>query len=142
MSQESKNPLIAGFVNMLVPGSGYLYVDNDRPLFIKTFVGGVLVVAAMVTLGNAIQNIRGFSLPSGLCTGLLLLMVYAPLFLMGQKTANAHNNASSKTTQYNAQRQASQGTNDDQLSKIRKMRDEGLISDQEYQKKKDKLSSK
>lgn len=39
MSQENKNPLIAGFINMLAPGSGYLYVDNDRPQFIKTFVG-------------------------------------------------------------------------------------------------------
>jgi hypothetical protein len=31
---DKKNPLLAGLFNMLVPGSGYWYVDQDRERFI------------------------------------------------------------------------------------------------------------
>jgi hypothetical protein len=142
MDKQIKNPLIAGLVNMLVPGSGYLYVDNDRARFLKTFIGGILLIAVMLALGNAIQNIRGYSLPQGLCIGILLLLVFVPLFVMGQKTAHVHNTGLDEATHYNAQRQTTQGTDDAQLGKIQKMRDEGLISEQEYQTKKGRLSSR
>ena len=33
---EQKNPLLAGLFNMLVPGSGYWYVDKDGGRFLKT----------------------------------------------------------------------------------------------------------
>lgn len=140
MSKEKKNPIIAGVLNMLIPGAGYLYVDNDRNRFIKTLAGGVLLITAMVFLSNAVQNIRGYSLPQGLCTGSLLLIVFIPLFLAGQKTAHLHNNMMENNAQYNVHRTASQGSDDAKLGKIQRMRDEGLISEQEYQKKKDDLS--
>ena len=142
MQKENKNPIIAGLFNMLLPGSAYLYVDNDRSRFIKTLIFGIALIAVMFTLGNAIQNVRDYSLPQGLCPGILLLMVFVPLFMIGQKTANLHNSELNDASRYNSQRQTSQETGDIQRSKLEKMRDEGLISDQEYQRKKDKLSSK
>jgi hypothetical protein len=126
---------------MLFPGSAYLYVDNDRARFFKTLIAGIALIAAMLTLGNAIQNIRGYSFPQGVCTGILLLIVFVPLFVMGQKTAHLHNNGMEKSARYNAQRQKAQGTEDVQLNKFQQMRDEGLISDQEYQVRKNRLSS-
>jgi len=141
MSKEKKNPLLAGLFNMLVPGSGYLYVENDRNRFIKTLVGGVALIVVMVTLGNAIQNTRGFSLPQGLCTGILLLILFVPLFLIGQKTANSHNKMLDNTAHYDLHRPASQGSNEAKLDKLQKMRDEGLVSEKVYQKKKDEISS-
>ena len=142
MSKEKKNPLLAGLFNMLVPGSGYLYVENDRNRFIKTLVGGVALIVVAVTLGNAIQNTRGFSLPQGLCTGILLLILFVPLFLIGQKTANSHNKMLDNTAHYDLHRPASQGSNEAKLDKLQKMRDEGLVSEKVYQKKKDEISSK
>lgn len=140
MTKEKKNPIVAGLLNMLIPGSGYLYVEADRSRFIRIFVGGALLIAAMVGLSIAIQNIRGYSLPQGLCTGILLLVVWVPLFLAGQKTARLHNSMMDDTAQYNTRRTTSQGSNDEKLGKIQKMRDEGLISEQEYEKKKKGLS--
>jgi len=142
MSKEKKNPLIAGVLNMLIPGAGYLYVDNDRNRFIKTFIGGILLIAVMVTLSNAIQNIRGYSLPQGICTGSLLLIVLVPLFLIGQKSANMHNNMIDSTAQYNTHRAPSKDNGEAGSGKLQKMRDEGLISEQEYQKKKNNISAK
>jgi len=54
-------------------------VENDRSRFFKTFIGGVLLITVMVFLGNAIQNIRGYLLPQGLCMGSLLSVILVPL---------------------------------------------------------------
>lgn len=140
MSKEKKNPIVSGLLNMLIPGAGYLYVDNDRSRFIKTLAGGVLLIIAMVFLGNAIQGIRGYSLPQGLCISILLLIVLVPLFLIGQKTAHLHNNKIDSNAYYNLRRTESQGDDSAKLGKIQNMRDEGLISEQEYQKKRKDLS--
>jgi hypothetical protein len=42
-AMEKKNPLPAGLFNMLVPGSGYWYVNRDRGRFSKTLIIGVFV---------------------------------------------------------------------------------------------------
>lgn len=140
MSLEKKNPIVAGMLNTLLPGAGYLYVENDRNRFIKTFIGGVLLITVMVFLSNAIQNIRGYPLPQGLCMGSLLLVILVPLFLIGQKTARLHNNMINDAAHYNVRRTREQGGDDTRLERIQKMRDEGLISEQEYQNKKRDLS--
>jgi hypothetical protein len=140
MSKEKKKTDHCGGVNMFLPGSGYLYVDNDCNRFIKKLVWGVLLIAMMITLSNAIQHIRGYSLPQGLDTGSLLLIMLVPLFLIGWKTAHLHNNMVDDTVQYNARRTASQGSEDARFAKVQKMRDEGLIPEQEFQKKKKDLS--
>lgn len=140
MSKEKKHPIIAGVLNMLVPGTGHLYVENDRNRFVKTFIGGVLLITVMVFLSNAIQDIRGYSLPQGLCLGSFLLILFVPLFLSGQKAAHLHNNLIESTAHYDIRRATVQGSDDVRLGKIQKMRDEGLISEQEFQKKKNDLS--
>ena len=125
---------------MLIPGGGHFYVNNDRNKFVKTFAGSVLLITAMVFLSNAIQNVRGYSLPQGLCLGSFLLIILVPLFHSGQKAAYLHNNMIENTAQYNARRAMILGSDDARLGKIQKMRDEGLISEQEYQRKKKDLS--
>ena len=140
MPTERKNQIIAGVLNMLIPGAGYLYVENDRNRFVKTFIGGVLLITIAVFLSNAIQNIRGYPLPQGLCAGGLLLIILVPLFLAGQRIAHLHNNMINDTEHFNVRRARVQGDDDARLKKIQTMRDEGLISEQEYQKKKRDLS--
>jgi len=140
VSKESKHPIIAGMLNMLLPGAGYLYVENDRRRFFRTLIGWALLITVMFFLGNAIQNIRGYFLPQGLCIGSLLLAVLVPLFLAGQKTAHLHNNMINDAAHYDVRRARIQGDNNARLEKIRKMRDEGLISEQEYERKKKDLS--
>jgi hypothetical protein len=134
-----KNPLIAGLLNMLVPGSGYLYVDNDRGHFIRSLIIGVAAIAVMVMIGNAIQHTQGYPLPQGLCMGILLLIVLVPLFQNGQKAANQHNFVIDSAILYNERQR---GSDEAQLARNQSMRDKGLISKQEYDSRKDNISSK
>jgi len=134
-----KNPLLTGLLNMLIPGSVYLYVDNDRGRFTKTLIGAIAAIVVMVLLGNAIQHSKGYSLPQGLCMGILLLIVLVPLFLSGQKTANRHNLVTGNANLYNARQQ---GSDDAQLAKNQSLRDKGMISEQEYDSRKSGISSK
>jgi len=136
---EKKNPLLAGVLNMLVPGSGYWYVDRDRDRFLKTLIVGIAAIAALIVVGTIFQNTTGFPLPQGVCIGILLLIVLVPLFQNGQRAANHHNfvldNASMYTTRQH-------GNNAAQLAKNQDLRDKGYISEQEYDSRKDKITSK
>ena len=123
---EKKNPMLAGLLNMFVPGSVYWYVEKDLSRFIKTLLGGVVLLFAMVQLGNAIQGIRNYSLPQGVCMGILILLVLAPLFLVGQRTASQHNQRIQSTALYNLHRHPARG--------------EGLFPDQAIPGKKDETS--
>src|ERR1041384_6681118 len=84
-AMQKKNPLLAGLLNMLVPGLGYWHVDGDRGRFVKTMIVGIAAIAALVVAGTILQKTTGFPLPQGLCAGMLLLIVLVPLFLNGQK---------------------------------------------------------
>ena len=136
---DKKNPLLAGLFNMLVPGSGYWYVDQDRQRFIKTLLVGVAAIAVMVVVGSIFQNTTGFPLPQGLCVGLLLLIVLVPLFLNGQKAAVHHNFVLDNASLYTARQH---GTDEAQLARNQHLRDKGLISEQEYDSRKDNIKSK
>ena len=136
---EKKNPLLAGLFNMLVPGSGYWYVDQDRAHFIKTLIIGMTAIAAMIVVGTSLQKTTGFPLPQGLCVGILLLIVLVPLFLNGQKTAIHHNFVIDNARQYTGRQRES---NDAQLTRNQHLRDKGYISEQEYDSRKDSLTSK
>ena len=135
---EKKNPLLAGLLNLL-PGAGYLYINNDRERFLKTLLVGIAAIAGLVWLGSAIQRIPGVTLSQSLCTGILLLLVFVPLFLMGQGAANRHNMVMDSTSLYNARQK---GGEQAQLDKNQDLRDKGLISKQEYDSRKDDISSK
>jgi len=136
---DKKNPLLAGLFNMLVPGSGYWYVDQDRGRFIKTLIVGIVAIAAMVVLATIMQNTTGFPLPQGLCMGILLLFVLVPLFLNGQKAATHHNFVIDNASLFTARQH---GTDEAQLARNQHLRDKGLISEQEYGSRKDNITSK
>jgi uncharacterized membrane protein len=136
---DKKNPLLAGLFNMLVPGSGYWYVDQDRERFIKTLVVGIAAITAMVVVGTILQKTTGFPLPQGLCVGMLLLIVIVPLFRNGQKAAIHHNFVMDNASLYTARQH---GTDEAQLARNQHLRDKGLISEQEYDSRKDNIASK
>jgi len=136
---KNKNPLLAGLLNVLVPGSGYWYVDQDRGRFIKTLMVGIAAIAALIFLGNILQSTTGFPLPQGLCIGVLLLMAFVPLFRKGQKAANHHNFVLDNAAMYTAKQR---GNDEAQLARNQNMRDKGYISEQEYDSRKDSITSK
>ena len=136
---KKKNPLLVGLLNMLVPGSAYWYVGQDRGRFIRTFIIGVAVIAALIAVGTVFQTTTGFPLPQGVCIGTLLLFVLVPLFRNGQRAASHYNfvldNASMYTTRQH-------GTSEAQLARNQHLRDKGLISVQEYDSRKNSITSK
>lgn len=134
-----KNPLLAGLFNMLVPGSGYWYVNRDRDHFVKTLLIGVAVMAALILIGNIMQNTTGFPLPQGLCVGILLLFVLVPLFRKGQQAAVQHNFVLDNAILYNTRQQ---GNSESQLAKNQDLREKGYISEQEYNSRKENISPK
>ena len=136
---EKKNPLLAGLLNVLVPGSGYWYVEQDRGRFIKTLIIGGAAIAALIVLGSIFQNTTGFPLPRGLCIGILLLIVLVPLFQKGQRAANHHNFVLDNAAMYTTRQR---GTSEAQLAENQRLRDKGYISEQEYDSRKDSITSK
>ena len=136
---EKKNPLLAGLFNVLVPGSGYWYVEQDRARFIKTLIIGGAAIAALIVLGSIFQNTTGFPLPRGLCIGILLLIVLVPLFQKGQRAANHHNFVLDNAAMYTTRQR---GTSEAQLAENQRLRDKGYISEQEYDSRKDSITSK
>lgn len=136
---EKKNPLFAGLLNMLVPGSGYWYVDQDRGRFIKSLLIGIAAIAAMIVAGAIFQTTAGFPVTQGICTGILLLIVLVPLFLKGHKAAQQHNSGLENAALYTARQH---GDSAAQLAKNQSLRDRGYISEQEYDSRKDKINSK
>ena len=136
---ENKNPWLAGLYNSLVPGSGYWYVAKDRERFIRTLIFGVAAFAVMILLGTIFQRTSGFPLPQGLCPGILLLLVLAPLFRSGHKAAIHHNSVLGVADQYTARQT---GSNDAQLEKNQHLRDKGMISAQEFDSRKESINRK
>lgn len=142
MEKSEKNPLLAGLFNMLVPGSVHIYVRNNWRKFVLTFIGMVLVLAIVVWVGISLQGSRSFSLPQGVCPGLLALIVLVPLFLNGLNAAKEHNKLLDDKVLYRSRKPVSEEDDDEQLKKIQKMRDEGLISEQQYEVRKSKVGTK
>lgn len=103
---KRRNPLLAGLFNMLVPGSSYLYVDNDLRKFIMMFIGGGALIVVAYLLGTNIQNVRGYFLPVGLCPGVLILAVLGFLFYTGMTSAARRNNQTDSTDFYRSRRAA------------------------------------
>jgi uncharacterized membrane protein len=142
MENKNKNPMLVGLLNVLIPGSSYWFMEHDRGRFIKTLIGGVATIAVLVVLGNTIQHTRGYTLPSGICTGSLVLVAVLFLFITGQRTALVHNRAADSNTFFNSKRTPSHQSAAMKYSQIQKLRDEGLISDQEYAEKNARVAAK
>jgi hypothetical protein len=142
MKKSTKNPLLAGLLNMLVPGSIHIYVGKKWLKFLLTFIGMGVVLAIAVWLGSSLQSSRSFGLPQGVCPGALALIVLVPLFLNGLNAAKEHNKILDDEVLYHSREPVSQDEDNEQLEKIQKMRDEGLISEQQYNSRKSKVVSK
>jgi hypothetical protein len=142
MEKSKKNPLLAGLFNVLVPGSVNIYINKKWRKFILTFTGMVIVLAIFVWVGVSLQGSRSFSLPQGVCPGVLALIVLVPLFLNGLNVAREHNKILDDEVLYDSRKPVSQDDDNEQLQKIQKMRDEGLISEQQYNTRKSKVDSK
>src|SRR5215216_6771908 len=82
------------------PGSSHLYVTNNWPRFILFFVVNSLVIVTAILVGNNIQMVREYTLPQGVCTGTLLLVIFAFLFYSGMKMASERNNQTDSTAHY------------------------------------------
>jgi hypothetical protein len=140
---KRRNPVLAGLFNVLIPGSGQLYVRNNWLRFGLFFVVYSLVIFIAALLGNNIQNIPEYTLPQGLCTGTLLLGVFAFLFYSGMKMASDRNSDTDTAAHYESMR--AQVSKDDpvaRLAKLQRQRDEGLISSEQQEVKKAEIESK
>ena len=140
---KRRNPVLAGLFNALIPGSGQLYVRNNWLRFGLFFVLYSLVIFVAALLGNNIQNIPEYTMPQGLCTGTLLLGVFAFLFYSGMKMASDRNSDTDSAAHYDSMRARVAG--DDpvaRLAKLQRQRDEGLISSEQQEVKKAEIESK
>ena len=141
---KRRNPLLAGFLNMLIPGSSQLYVSNNWLKFILFFIGNIAVIYIAILVGNNIQAVKEYTLPQGLCTGTLLLGIFAFLFYTGMKEASARSGEIDSAAHYQSLR-PNISTKDDpvaRLAKLQRQRDEGLISSEQQEAKKSEIQSK
>lgn len=138
-----RNPLVAGLLNMLIPGSSHLFVSKDWGKFILSFVVFSFLIVAAVQLGNNIQKVREYTLPQGLCTGVLLAGVLAFLFFSGMRESTARNREIDSAAYYHSKRtDTSKGDQISKLANLQRQRDEGLISSEEQDTKEAEIKSK
>ncbi len=140
---KGTDALLAGFLNMLIPGSSNLYVYGDWRKFILSFIGYGFMIFVTILIGNNIQYLRVYTLPQGLCTGGLLLAIFAFLFYTGMKKASVRNSEIDSAAHYQSMRNDTPG--DDpvaKLAKLQRSRDQGLISDEQQETKKTEIESK
>ena len=112
MEKKDKNPLLAGLMNVLIPGSSHLYVNKDIGKFMIGLIigGGALVLA--VLLGSMVQNARGYMLPQGACMGSMILVVVIVLFFNGRKVARERNSENINSARYNGMRRSAKENED------------------------------
>ena len=141
---KRRNPLLAGLFNMIVPGSSHVYVTNNWSRFSLFFVVNSAILFGAILVGNNIQRIREYTLPQGLCTGTLLLGIYALLFYSGMTMANARNSETDSAAHYQSMRPDLTSKDDPiaRLAKIQRQRDEGLISSEQQEAKRAQIESK
>ena len=140
---KRRNPLLTGLLNMLIPGSSHLYVSKNWSRFILFFIVYSLMIFFAFMIGNNIQEIREYTLPQGLCTGILLLGVYAFLFFSGMKEASTRDSEIDSAAHYQSMRtDTSKGDPIAELARIQRQRDEGLISNEEQVVKKAEIEAK
>ena len=140
---KRRNPLLTGLLNMLIPGSSHLYVSKNWRKFILFLIVYSFMIFFAIMIGNNIQNIREYTLPQGLCTGILLLGMYAFLFLNGMKEASIRDSEIDSAAHYQSMRtNTSKGDPIAKLAKLQRQRDEGLISSEQQDVKKAEIESK
>ena len=139
---KRRNPWLTGLLNVLIPGSSYIYVSNDWGRFLPIFFGSIVLLYVGFLLGNAITDIRGVTLPQGLCPGALVLAIVALLFISGMRTAQARNREADDAAYYQSKRTPVNRDKVTRMKNLQKARDEGLISSEQYDTQKEEIGSK
>lgn len=140
MEKNKKNPLLAGLFNVLVPGSVHIYIKKEWKNFILTFIVEVAALSSAIWVGIKIQSVPSFNMIQGICPSSLALIVVAILFRQGLKIATEHNKKLDNKEQY--QKSKFHASEDEKIKKIEKMRADGLISEQQYNTRKNNVSHK
>ena len=140
MKNDKKNPLLAGLFNVLVPGSAHIYVRKERKTFILTFIIAVAALGFAIWIGAQIQNVQSFHMIQGICPGSLVLIIAAIFFRQGLKIATEHN--TKLVSQEHYQNLKYHASKDEQMKKIEQLRDDDLISKEQYNIRKDRISQK
>lgn len=142
MNGKNKNPLLAGLMNVVIPGSSRLYVNRDWIGFLGSFLIGSVAFLAAYFLGGLVQDSRTYTLPQGFCWGILMTIIVVVLFMIGQKSARDHNNEIHSAAFYNSKRTVSHESDKQEYKQIQGMRDDGLISEKEFEEKNAKVASR
>jgi hypothetical protein len=142
MNGKNKNPLLAGLMNVVIPGSSRLYINKDWIGFLGNFLIGIVAFLAAYYLGGLVQDSRTYALPQGLCWGILIPIIVVVLFIIGFKSASDHNNEINSAAFYNAKRTVSHESDQQEYKQIQSMRDDGLISEKEFDEKNAKVASR
>jgi hypothetical protein len=135
---DNKNPLLIGLLNVLIPGSSQWFVNKDRSKFIKALLVGIAIFVIAILTANTVQHSKGYALPQGLCMGSLVMVVAVALFVSGYRIARERSNEKKEAAYYNSRRNSTRESDGTKQAATKKMRDEGLISEQEYDKKNEK----
>jgi hypothetical protein len=140
---KRRNPWLIGLLNVLIPGSSHVFVNNEWGRFIPIFFGGIVLLFVSYLLGNAITDIRGVSLPQGLCSGALILVIVVMLFISGVRTTQTRNRETDDAAYYLSKRApTSRGDQATRMKDLQKARDEGLISSEQYNTRKEDINAK
>jgi len=140
MENDKKNPLLAGLFNVLVPGSVHIYVKKEWRKFILTFITAVAALGIAIWLGSRIQNVPSFNMIQGICPGFFVLIIAVIFFRQGLKIATEHNTR--LVSQEHYQNSKYHASKDEQMNKIEQLRDDGFISKEQYNTRKDRISQK
>ena len=111
--------------------------------FVLNFIGGALLIFLAFMVSNNIQRMAIYTLPQGVCMGILFLLVFGFLFNTGMKKASRRNSEIDSATHYQSMR--TDTSSDDQataLADLQKQRDDGLISTEQQERKKKEIESK
>jgi len=141
---KRRNPLLVGLLNIIIPGSSHLYVSGDWSKFIPYFVVYSLMILFAVLMGNNIQELKQYTLPQGLCTGILLVGVFTFLFYNGMKEAVNRDSEIDSAAYYQSMRtDLSEGEDPiTKLANIQRQREEGLISKEQEEIREAQIKSK
>ena len=140
MENNKKNPLLAGVYNVLLPGSAHIYVRKERKPFIVTFIIAIVALSLAIWIGIQIQNVQSFQMIQGICPGSFVLIILAIFFKQGLDIATENNTRLVSQEQY--QKSRYHASKDEKIEKIEQLKDNGLISDEQYNIRKEQIFQK
>ena len=140
---KRRNPLLTGLLNMLIPGSSHLYVSKNWRKFILFLIVYSFMIFFCDHDRQQHPEYTGIYTASRTVYWVLLLGMYAFLFLNGMKEASIRDSEIDSAAHYQSMRtNTSKGDPIAKLAKLQRQRDEGLISSEQQDVKKAEIESK